>query len=1008
MDFETYSRSKQFDYAALAEAVESILRTAIAAHPDALRLQQVQRRAKKPESLKKKLEDRNLLSTTTLETDIKDLAGCRLIFYTNSDVSRFLNSGIIQDNFEVDWTRTKIHHPVPGKTEPDNLFISNNYVLKLKADRTALPEYARFSDIWCEVQVQTTLNHAWSEMEHDIIYKKPTLEGFGGKLFEAIQQRLQTIMKTHLLPAGYEFQKVLNDYERLMSGKAILDRGALKALADCEDNNARHELLERFRDYVLPNYDDPQSVYPEVKEQIVAAVKEARKAKPRPIETPIGSYPGISVDRVVGVAADIFVHLRYVVIETTLDAVCELFPGAQSDAERKHLLQIAERLAQHNLDAWKQVGPLVQTILVQKIRTLAASDVALLRPLILEVLGELLGTEVRGTSSTYNSVTLHSGPIIPSDALTRLRTEALDILMTLYRNAPSEDERRRTVNTIFEATHTPSSANYSKDLLVRILNDSAAVAEFCREIAASDRYEMIQTVEDKLLWQHRRNQGIRNDPKSDAQTLEAADGLRESIIAFRNVVDANRQFTIYKTLVGFESVFPPAWDNESFDYSEEEAYRKERIDELVAEVNADNADEWFAIIQRCAQTESNDLGTFPSFGMFLEKLSRGKPQIVLGFIDKLNERLRGFLGIMLSGLAQSDSRADMEERISQWLTDDKHLVQIAHYFRFAPTLDSAVLQEVLAAGIRKNDDGTVAQVLATVAFRYKDGTPSLIDSIIMPAIDYFTKKGDARWVNVVWFLSKDRSFLPDLNAAQVDIALKSLLHLPEVESHAERVLVLLAATFPEEVFDFFGDRLAFSASRNERGRYQAIPYQFHGLEKSVANIADHAIDTARRWFGNSDRLFQFTGGRLLSISFPNFPDALKDKFSSLIRSGSQDDVAFVVRVLSSYTGQPFLYETCREIVRALPTDDRLLGDVQMILQSTGVVSGEFGLVEAYQQKREAIAAWLSDDDSKVRSFAEKYVGSLDLQIAAEQRRSEEDIEMRKRMYDDPSGGDGRT
>src|SRR5216683_2247139 len=185
MDFETYARSKHFDYAALAETVESILRAAIAAHPGALRLQQVQRRAKDPESLKKKLQDRNLLSTTTLEADIKDLAGCRLIFYTNSDVSRFLQTGIIQDNFDVDWERTKIHYPVPGKSDPDDLFISHNYVVKLKENRTSLPEYARFAGLACEVQIQTTLNHAWSEMEHDILYKAPKLEGFGVKLFDA-------------------------------------------------------------------------------------------------------------------------------------------------------------------------------------------------------------------------------------------------------------------------------------------------------------------------------------------------------------------------------------------------------------------------------------------------------------------------------------------------------------------------------------------------------------------------------------------------------------------------------------------------------------------------------------------------------------------------------------------------------------------------------------------------------------------------------------------------------
>jgi ppGpp synthetase/RelA/SpoT-type nucleotidyltranferase len=129
MDLETYTRSKYADYAALADTVASILRAAITAHPDALRLQQIQQRAKNPGSVRKKLETRGAAATTSLETEVKDLAGCRLIFYTNSDVSRFLHTGIIQDNFDIDWDRTKIHHPVPGHSDPDNLFISNNYVV---------------------------------------------------------------------------------------------------------------------------------------------------------------------------------------------------------------------------------------------------------------------------------------------------------------------------------------------------------------------------------------------------------------------------------------------------------------------------------------------------------------------------------------------------------------------------------------------------------------------------------------------------------------------------------------------------------------------------------------------------------------------------------------------------------------------------------------------------------------------------------------------------------------
>ena len=93
MDFETYSRSKRADYAALAETVASILQAALKAYPGVFRLQQMQHRAKESDSLKKKLEDRGIQSTATLEADIKDLAGCRLIFYTNADVSRFGQTG---------------------------------------------------------------------------------------------------------------------------------------------------------------------------------------------------------------------------------------------------------------------------------------------------------------------------------------------------------------------------------------------------------------------------------------------------------------------------------------------------------------------------------------------------------------------------------------------------------------------------------------------------------------------------------------------------------------------------------------------------------------------------------------------------------------------------------------------------------------------------------------------------------------------------------------------------
>ena len=44
--------------------------------------------------------------------------------------------------------------------------------LKLKENRAALPEYARFKDVQFELQIRTTVQDAWSVLDHKIKYKK--------------------------------------------------------------------------------------------------------------------------------------------------------------------------------------------------------------------------------------------------------------------------------------------------------------------------------------------------------------------------------------------------------------------------------------------------------------------------------------------------------------------------------------------------------------------------------------------------------------------------------------------------------------------------------------------------------------------------------------------------------------------------------------------------------------------------------------------------------------------
>lgn len=108
MNYDEFTRTGYVRYEQFADTVASILQAAIKASPQDFRLQQIQKRAKSVKSLKRKLAERKLTESSNIEDELKDLAGCRLIFYTNTDVDRFLNSRLIFDNLQVDFDGSRV------------------------------------------------------------------------------------------------------------------------------------------------------------------------------------------------------------------------------------------------------------------------------------------------------------------------------------------------------------------------------------------------------------------------------------------------------------------------------------------------------------------------------------------------------------------------------------------------------------------------------------------------------------------------------------------------------------------------------------------------------------------------------------------------------------------------------------------------------------------------------------------------------------------------------------
>ena len=167
VNFTDY-RSEYFPlYSEFASVVSGILEEAMKANNARAQVWEFQSRAKSHRSLERKLVERGLLASDTIEQEIKDLSGTRIIFYSNDDVDWFLRSSIISDNFEVDWDQSKIHYSIGEAADVRDLYRAHHYMVSLNEIRLKLPEYGRFSGLRCEVQIQTILNHAWSETGHE-------------------------------------------------------------------------------------------------------------------------------------------------------------------------------------------------------------------------------------------------------------------------------------------------------------------------------------------------------------------------------------------------------------------------------------------------------------------------------------------------------------------------------------------------------------------------------------------------------------------------------------------------------------------------------------------------------------------------------------------------------------------------------------------------------------------------------------------------------------------------
>jgi putative GTP pyrophosphokinase len=193
-------------YEDFSNVIKSLISQLLSAHH--IKVYSIEARAKDIESFGKKssapsLDNPNIPKYPNPINDITDLAGIRVItFYPRSQDKV---DAIIKDEFDL----IELSDKAELLIKDDKFgYASIHYLIKLKANRTDLPEYNRFKNLMAEIQVRTILQHAWAEIEHDIQYKSTeTIPSSIHRIFMSLSGLIEITDR--------EFQTIQDEDERL-------------------------------------------------------------------------------------------------------------------------------------------------------------------------------------------------------------------------------------------------------------------------------------------------------------------------------------------------------------------------------------------------------------------------------------------------------------------------------------------------------------------------------------------------------------------------------------------------------------------------------------------------------------------------------------------------------------------------------------------------------------------------------------------------------------------------
>ena len=709
--------------------------------------------------------------------------------------------------------------------------------------------------------------------------------------------------------------------------------------------------------------------------------------------SPISGTRYRSTESLIREAIDVAEKVRYLHTEQVVDFLLEMSRATDKEVKAK-ADRALESLATFDLDVFYGEAALGAAPQARMVTHLAGlQDDALLANAnsILQVLGRVLSPIMEGTSWAYHSITIRRGSVASDGGVADMRADAINLAKRIYGLDASVEHRRQVLRTMDAATRREGSVN-DDNTSAMFERDAIIVLEFMRDLVATEALPLVQTIEHQAYWDYYHG---------------ASQAIKDKALEIRDAVEAHAEYQIFKQLIGFEGIFGN-WEElsrsqEAWDYSDNK--RREAARQYLEEINDASYAKWRDRILEFSKTRSNDLAMFPVYYDFLQSIGQERPNLALELLIGHEEVMTPFLIALMRGLWTSASTADVETVVNSWIERGQHLTTIAKSLYKVGGARLELLTKVVDRAAALDIREALIQAMGVAASLYAEGATDA-KAVFMRALRDLAKHDDASWTQVIWFSRDFQALVGEMEPGERAEVLATLISLPELDYRAEDILYEIGKHDLQAVLDFLihrlkHDRVLAKQKPDDSGqdRFEPIPYQLTKLNELLAQAPEALLAALRDDFDAESRfMFSYRGARIVKSVFPAYEAPLERLLLQYITTGNDDDLQFVIGILGAYEGSLEILGVCNEIIKAVPERSKIWNEVAAAIETTGVVRGEYGVVEAFEHKLQAISSWMSDEDERVRNFAEWLTEGLQSQIKHERQRVDQSIALRKYRY----------